>query len=73
MVSSEANMQENKNFVINRRLREGVFIYSTKMIRDQDLFDYLVTVSREKVCKFSITNAQISDAGIVILSQFFEQ
>lgn len=63
--------QKTKLFNINRHLKEGVFIYANKMIRDQDLFDFLLTVTEETIAKFSITNAEISDAGIVILAEFF--
>jgi len=48
-----------------------LFIYSTKIIKDKDLFDFLLTVVNENIAKFSITNAELSDAGIVLLSEFF--
>lgn len=68
--SQEETSDKNKIFHINRH--RGVFIYSNKMVRDQDLFDFLLTVTDEKIDKFSITNGNITDAGIVIMCEFFE-
>ena len=64
-------IERSKCFAFNYRPKEGIFIYATKNIKDKDLFDFLLTVVEENIAKFSITNAQLSDAGIAILSEFF--
>ena len=52
-------------------MKDGVFIYSTKKVSDRALYDFLLSVTHEKISKFSITNAELKDAGICILSEFF--
>lgn len=50
-----------------------MFIYNKKIIRDEDLYDFLLTVLDENIIKFSITNGELTDKGIAILSGFFER
>eukprot|EP00347_Sterkiella_histriomuscorum_P002126 403369370 len=65
-------IERSKCFAFNYRPKEGCFIYATKLIRDQDLFEFLLTVQDENIAKFSITNAELTDTGIVLLSHFFQ-
>ncbi|CDW83610.1 UNKNOWN [Stylonychia lemnae] len=62
---------KTKCFSFNTRPKEGLFIYANKMINDEELHDFLLTVVDENIAKFSITNGQLTDIGIVILSNFF--
>ena len=49
-----------------------MFVYSTKLIRDQDLQEFFDLFLEDPIAKFSITNAELSDTGIVLLCTFFQ-
>lgn len=50
-----------------------MFIYATRVIKDQDLFSFLLSVKDEKIAKFSITNGELTDTGVVYLLNFFQK
>ena len=71
--NDESISEENKLFAINNRPKDGLFVYSTGPVRDEDLLKFLIDsmVMKRKICKFSLAKGDISDAGIVMISDFF--
>ena len=62
----------NGLFRIDRRNIKGIAIYSMRCVTDENLFEFLLYICKEKVQTIIITNAVLSDAGFTILFEFLE-